>query len=376
MQNILKRMYVVVFVAVLFVPFLLAHREENRVAESENRYYANVPKFLDEEGKFNQNYIEDFEEWINDNARFRSLFREIKVSVLYNLFGYLDLENVGIGTNGDLYANAAGDVDTVQGRNLLSNEELEAYESALYKLQKRLSDGGIDFFYMQCYDKITVLSEFYPQGAVQYQTNYIGEHTEKYIEEKGRINNVPLYEMLKECAKENNIYYRYEDWCHWNDAGMYLGYEKLMKEICERYPQIKYLKLEDYNIEYRYDYRDVYGFQYPLEEKAPVYGIKQKNAKEAETVLKDKMNIKSHTHYYVNPKGQKRVLSINDSFIRMGMKNHLAESFQEYLSVDLSNLSNLEWILDEYQPDIVLLECLETNIPKVQDMLAELGYLE
>lgn len=374
MQNILKKIYVVAFIAVLFAPFLLAHREENRIAESENRYYANVPKIFNEEGKINQNYIQDFEEWINDNARFRTLFREIKVSLLYNLFGCLDLENVGIGTNGDLYANAMSNVDTVQGRNLLSNEALESYEVALYKLQKRLTDSGIDFFYMQCYDKITVLNEYYPQGAVQYQTKFIGEHTEDYIEEKGRINIVPLYDMLKKSAKEDNIYYRYIDWCHWNDAGMYLGYEKLMKEICKEYPQLTYLKINDYDIIYKNTYRDVYGFQYPLEERMPLYNIKEKNAKEVETALYDKLSVKEHTHYFVNSKGQKRVLSINDSFIRMGMKNHLAESFSEYLSVDLSNLSKLEWILEEYQPDIVLLECLETNIPTVRYMLAGLGY--
>ena len=376
MQKIMRKLYIVAFITVLFVPFLFAHRQENRIAVNENRYYANVPKLIKEDGAWNLNYKQEFESWINDNARFRTLFREMKVIALYHLFGYLDLENVGIGTNGDLYANADKDVDTVQGRNLLSDGALEALETGLYRLQEALKFRGIDFYYMQCYDKMTILSEYYPKGVMRYQTEHIGQQTEDYILENNRVNIVPLYDMLKSVARSENIYYRYVDWCHWNEAGMYLGYEKLMKKIGEKYPQTDYLKLEDYSIKYKEAYRDVYGFQYPLKEIVPVYEIKEKKAVEKETTLYNNFNVKEHTHYYVNPTKTKRVLCINDSFIRMAMKSHLAECFHEVLTVDLNNLSNIEWILDAYAPDIVILECLETNVPNVYRTLDNLEYIK
>lgn len=372
MLSVLKKIYVAVFVLVLFVPFLLAHREENRVAEDENRYYANVPRFWEEDGGINSGYVQDFEAWINDNARFRSLFREIKVTILYKVFNYLELEDARVGTNLELYGTNEAEIDTIQGRNLLGSQELEVYEGNLYRLQTWLEDRGIDFYYMQCYHKITVLDEGYPEGVVRYDTEYIGENTEKYIEKQNRVNIVPLHDTMKEAAKNKNIYLRYTDWCHWNDAGMYLGYEKLMKKISEKYPGVKYLTMEDYNLKPVSTYRDVYGFLYPMEETFETYEIKEKHARQEQTDFYDRLYTKGWTNYFVNPDREQKVLVINDSFIDMGMKYHIAEGFGETMTMELTNLLNLDWLVEEYKPDIVILECVETNIPRVVEMLGQL----
>ena len=361
---------------VLFFPFLLAHREENRVAEGENRYYANVPHLLNESGEFNVEYMEEFEAWINDNARFRSIFREMKVSVLYKVFNYLDLENVRPGTNFELYASSEAAIDTIQGRNLLSDHEKYVYEENLYNLQNWLENQEIDFYYMQCYDKMTVFEEEYPQGVVRYDTEYIGENTEKYIMQKNRVNIVPLHDKMNEEARKQNIYFKYTDWCHWNETGMYLGYEELMKKISEKHPEIDYLRMDDYNIIQHQEYKDVYGFQYPLEEVYEEYEIKNRHAVEKESRFYDRLYTKSWTYYFENPDREKRVLVINDSFIAMKMKYHLAESFHECLSMELTNLSNISWLVEEYKPDIVILECLELNIPRVEEMLEKLEVIQ
>lgn len=371
MQKILSKIYVLIFILVTFVPFLFAHREENRIAENENRYYANVPKVI-EEGQINKNYTKDFDNWINDNARFRSLFREIKVTVLYYLFGYLDMENVGVGTNGDFFSTASNDIETVQGRNLMNTEKLEEYEGKLYSLQQWLGNKSVDFYYMQCYDKMTMMDNYYPIGVVQYDTRHIGEHTEEYIHQKNRVNIVLQYDYLKAELEKKELYYKYHDCSHWNDEGTYIGYKELMKKIQQNYPEIDYLELEDYEIGYRTAIKDIYGFDYPYEETIRSYRIKDINAQEMKCDMFEKLNVKEHTHYFNNTKGKKRILVINDSFIRIKMKNFLAESFEECLSIDLTNLSNIEWIVEEYQPDIVLLECVETNIPRVEKMLETL----
>lgn len=372
MLRVLKKIYIVTFILVLFLPFLLAHREENRVAAGENRYYANVPRFFDSEEGINLEYTKDFEAWINDNARFRSLFREMKVTLLYKLFNYLDLEDASVGKNLELYDSGELAINTMQGRNLLSNNELDLYEQNLYQLQNWLAGQKIDFYYMQCYHKITVLDEEYPVGIVRYDTEYIGENTEKYIKQKNRVNIVPLHETMETVSKEQNTYLRYTDWCHWNDTGMYYGYESLMKKIGEKHPEVDYLTMDDYNVKYHNAYRDVYGFQYPMEETFEEYEIKDKRAEERQTDLYDRLYTKSWTYYFVNPDKPKRVLVINDSFIGMSMKYHLAESFNECMTMELTNLLNVDWIIEEYKPDIVILECLETNIPRVVEMLKEL----
>lgn len=376
MLRVLKKIYVVVFVLVLFVPFLLAHREENRVAEDENRYYANVPRLWEEDGGINSHYVQEFEAWINDNARFRSLFREIKVTILYKVFHYLELEDAKVGTNLELYGTNDAEIDTIQGRNLLSEQELSTYEDNLYRLQMWLEDQGIDFYYMQCYHKITVLDEGYPKGVVRYDTEYIGENTEKYIRDQNRVHIVPLHDTMKEAAKKQNIYLRYTDWCHWNDAGMYLGYEQLMKKISEKYPGVEYLTMEDYDLKPVSMYRDVYGFLYPMEETFETYEIRERHAHQEQTDFYDRLYTKSWTNYFVNPDREMRVLVINDSFIDMSMKHHIAEGFGETMTMELTNLLNVDWLVEEYQPDIVILECVETNIPRVEEMLGKLEFIK
>lgn len=372
MLRVLKKIYVTVFIFCIFFPFLFAHREENRVAEGENRYYANVPQIFNEDGSVNSEYVRDFEAWINDNARFRSLFRETKVTTLYKLFNYLDLENARVGTNLELYDTGETALETMQGRNLLNDSELKQYEDNIYGLQKWLERKNIDFYYMQCYHKITVLDEGYPKGLVRYDTQYIGENTEKYIEQKNRVNIVPLHESIETIAEKQNIFFRYTDWCHWNDAGMYIGYKALMEKIVERYPAFEYLTMKDYSIRTLKDYRDVYGFRYPLEETFEEYVIKEKDATEETTTFNDRLYTKSWTYHSINPTKEKKVLVIGDSFVNMNMKYHLAECFNECMTMELTNLLNIDWIIEEYKPDIVVLECLETNIPRVVGMLNEL----
>ena len=370
MKKLIQRAFVVSVLVIMATPFLLAHREYNRVAEDENRYYANFPD-LEKDGKWNSEYIEEFEEWINDNARFRSVFRKIKTGMLYHVFDVLDWEGVGIGTNQELFGMSSSAIDLVQGRNLLSKAQLEEYEYLLYELQQWLYTESVDFYYMTCIDKVTIMKEFYPKEIVQYDTEHVGGQIEGYIEKKARVNNIELQEVLKS-EIENNIYYKYYDWQHWNDAGMYLGYQELMKEIQKEHPEISYLQLEDYTIKKDIVRKEMYGLQYPFDEEYIRYYIKEKNAEEKETELYEQLDFKEHTHYYENEKGQKRALIINDSFIRMDMKDSLAESFKETLSVDLENLRNIKWLVKVYEPDIIILECVEGNISSVLEMLKEI----
>ena len=61
MRKKLQICFFICILMMLFVPFLLAHRERDRIAEHENRYYANFP-FLWEGEELNEDYIEELAE--------------------------------------------------------------------------------------------------------------------------------------------------------------------------------------------------------------------------------------------------------------------------------------------------------------------------
>ena len=56
MKKLIQRAFVVSVLVIMAAPFLLAHREYNRVAEDENRYYANFPD-LEKDGKWNSGNV-------------------------------------------------------------------------------------------------------------------------------------------------------------------------------------------------------------------------------------------------------------------------------------------------------------------------------
>ena len=368
MRKVMQNVFVISLIMLMFFPFVFAHREENRVSEAENRYYANVPKLFKEEG-INTNYISEFEDWISDNARLRTIFGEIKTRVLYNAFGVLNLSDTGIGKNKELYSISSVTVDTVQGRNRFTKEGLEDFEESLYGLQKWLEAQSIDFYYMICHDKATVIPEYYPEHVVVQNDVFLGQETEKYIADKGRVSIVPLYDLLYQKAKEEKVYYEYWDSFHWNEAGVYIGYEQLMNQICKKHTDVKALQKEDYTLEYVTAQRDIYGFLYPYEEVITFYRIDNAQAQLKETPLYENLRSKDKIFYYENPTGNKRILTISDSFIQIVMKSSIAESFEETLSLDISNIDKIPWLVEHYKPDIIVLECEEINLYKVQGML-------
>lgn len=372
MQNIVRKIFIVGIVGLIFIPFLFAHRQEDRVAEDENRYYANFPVLI-KDSVINKEYAAEFDAWISDNARFRTVMKKIKVQFLYELFGKLELEDVAIGKNEELYGVTEEIIDAVQGRNLFNQEELEQYETRIYELQKWLESKEIDFYFMNAYDKFSIYPENFPEGIVQYGDDFLGKQTERYILENGRVSIVPIYDLLCQTAQNEIIYYQYVDWCHWNDVGMLLGYDKLMQVIQEKRTDIDYITLSDVEQIQLLDKRKVYGYEYPLVEQSVCYDIKDKNAIEVEIDDKDKYSYKEHSHCFYNKDGKYRALILNDSFIRMTMKNYLAESFEETLSLDIHNIEKIDEIVEVFQPDILILETYEMNIPY---LYSELGNLE
>ena len=103
MRNIYNMVFIVIFLMILWVPFLLAHREDCRISDMENRMLASVPHIMKENGDINFSYSADFDAWINDNVRFRTILMELNSTLQYRLFGRIAKESLREGKEGHLY---------------------------------------------------------------------------------------------------------------------------------------------------------------------------------------------------------------------------------------------------------------------------------
>lgn len=257
-----------------------------------------------------------------------------------------------------------------QHLNLLSDQELNEVTESMQYLADYLNDRNIAFYYFQCIDKETVYSEEYVEGINQYGEVSLADQFVEQLNSEGGFPVIYPKEELLEAAQNDIICFQYCDLRHWNEKGAYIGYCAVMDRVAADFPKIGILEPEDYDISEQQQTTELYGYTYPYTEIIPVYEVKDRKAVEITAENEDRwgfLRFKEHTHYYENKETDNdlKILLVGDSYIRMFLKDDIAEGFAETLSVDWANIPVLDKLVGEYQPDIVVLESTDSCLPKV-----------
>ena len=208
MRNIYNMVFIVIFLMILWVPFLLAHREDCRISDMENRMLASVPHIMKENGGINFSYSADFDAWINDNVRFRTILMELNSTLQYRLFGRIAKESLREGKEGHLYYVDEDKVREYQHVNLLSEEELTAYITSMQKLNDYLKERGIAFYYMQCYDKDSIYPEYYVKGVKQFGDMSRANQIVDALKRNTDVSVIPIYKELMDHKGEELLYFK------------------------------------------------------------------------------------------------------------------------------------------------------------------------
>ena len=112
----------------------------------------------------------------------------------------------------------------------------------------------------------------------------------------------------------------------------------------------------------------------------PIYQVFIRAIEKTEEIMGiwDYLVYKEHTHYYENNQidSDLKILVVGDSFIRMFLKDDIAEGFSETLSIDWMNLPLLDKIVQDFQPDIVVLESTESTLGTVIEYLDQMEFVK
>ena len=364
--------FIVIFVSAITLPYIFAHRDtEVRVSDEENRELAAYPVLYDKENGWNTSYIENFDEWINDNLRGRTEIVKINSTLQYKLFHRILRDNLVSGKNDWLFNKSDDLITEYQHVNLLTDDQVGEFTSNMQAFSDYLGGRGISFYYMQCYEKESIYPNEYLQGVKQLGNISRTDQVVDGLKTKTDINVIDCKIDLLNHAKTEQVYYKYAD-NHWNDYGAFIGYQDLMKRIQIDYPRIKVLDKNDYNIENIEQSVSLYGYQYPYSDISPEYRIKNPGAVEITDTAKKNwadLHVQDFIHEYANNSSGNslRILLVGDSYIRQFLKDDVAESFSYTLSIDWSNLGNLDSVIDRFHPDIVVLENTEMMTGNVID---------
>lgn len=373
---------IVVFVLFLTLPYVFAHRDRNgRVSQMENRTLAAYPSVFNQEDGWNKNYRSEFEAWLNDNLRGRTIMMEVNSTLQYTLFERIVKSDTIQGRNHWLFVNDEDMIKEYQRLNLPMEKELEQYADNMQGIADYLKERDIQFYYFQCYSKEEIYPEMYVPGI-----NRVGGKTSRadrlveILQERTDVNQILTKENLLE-HKDELIYYQFVDLLHWNEKGSYYGYQSLLERIHKDFEEIPVLQEADFSVTWVETTADIYGFTYPEVELCPIYTPVNSHAVEITQDTKERwdfLHYKEHTHDFVNEDcvNDLKILLVGDSFVRMFLKNDIAESFCATLSIDRLNIPILDEVVAEYEPDIVVIECAQSAVKETMELFDQAQYIQ
>ncbi len=229
--------FLVIFFIFLFVP--MSHISQEETSKQENRFLAKWHPLITQEGKFNYNFGNDFNEWFNDRFYLRQYFINCKNSLTFLIAnkcekGYLDSDTQ---TMYPIWSFGHYDMKTVK-----KNFE------ALFDFNKYCKAHNIKLYVLIVPNK----ADIHTTKCNFIKDDYRHKDFLDYVHGLQRKNDLKIiypYERMKEAAEKGSVLY-FKTEHHWTDDGAFIGYQELMKVISKDFPDVKTLTINDYDIFY------------------------------------------------------------------------------------------------------------------------------
>jgi hypothetical protein len=330
---------------------------------------ANLPKLAEikiHPGKFKG----EFDAWFKDSTGFReqlvSLYRNIdKNKWLNGDTQYKDGQLVYlIGEQGHHYFASSGEANLIskfQGKQLLSDGQLQTMAVKLEEVKAYLDKKGIPLVVMFCTDKDTIYPEFYPKfvkrGPEPIQldviTGYLREHT-----------SVDVFNIRQALLAEKNNYLLYpvsgnfQALSHYNEIGAFFAYRELMKYITTYFPRIIPLELADVDI--NYDEKGVHRVS-----------LKEMKYKRLEPSFFDNVSFIDNNSFGLNFNAAYEsldpylpvILLLRTSYFNEEYAGKfIAQTFGKTIMTHFKNMVHIEEYINQFKPDIVVFESTEYQL--------------
>ncbi len=183
----------------------------------------------------------DYTSYFNDHLQFRNELISINTAIDYFCFKKAANEDVIIGNGNWLFYSSVDDGDSIscyQGKNLYTNEELEAIAQNCIAQRDFLSAQGREFVIFIAPNKERIYSEHMPSKYGKPSANYGTLQIYNYLRDNTDIRIVYPYDELIAAKRtiRQNLYYKTDT--HWNYIGAYIGATALMDELGITMPPI------------------------------------------------------------------------------------------------------------------------------------------
>ena len=359
MKKISQKVFIFIFALMILIPMVAVNTENEKVSETERRKLAPQPSIM-KDGSVNSHVLEEYEAWIDDNIGFRAEMVEFNTKLMYHIFNKLpENTNSILGKGKELNYLEEDMVRDYQHINLHSKDELMSAAQGLQAISDYAKGKGKLLFYYQCWDKHSIYPEYVPDSI--HQIGNISK-TDEIVDTFMKNTDVNIISSKQELIDNKSTYATYSVWgdaTHWSPRGAYIGYRLLMDNINEVSDyQYKVLQEEDYDIVIEDEGSIVSGLH--IEDDIERFDIKSPKAvktNEKMTMLSEDYRHSFRTNDAVD--NDTRILIIGDSYFNSFIVDDIAESFHETIMIWGDYLEDAKAIIDEYDPDIIVIEAAE-----------------
>lgn len=361
MKKAYNIIFVAIFLVILALPFALTDFRSGGVSEDENRTLVAFPPII-KNGKLNETFTADFETWYMDHMGLRQPMINLNARLQFFVFGrMLENSNYHIGPYGDINYATYEMIQDYAHVNLRSEEEVQKIGNSYQITAEWLEAQGIDFFYVQCYDKHSIYPEQFSDAVRQVGEISKTDQIIQYLETQTTVNVISLKKPLLDAKSQYEVYSNWGDPTHWSERGAYVGYRHIMEQVvADTGYSLPILQEEDYvitveeggitlnNVIHQDDMLEVFTLRDPKAQKTDksVMGAWQED----------------HRHsVWKNPEAGNnlKLLLLCDSYLDSYIVDDLAESYAEVWVVWASYMVDIPELIEFYGPDVIILENAE-----------------
>lgn len=361
MKKKVNAVFIFCFLFIIVIPFAFSDKTGGQISLEENRYLASAPKWTLHAG-----IQTEVENWLNDNVAGRGMMKRIYNYLNVNVLkSYRTSDNYYVDDRVYLINDAV--LMYLQHKDMMSKEQLQAFEETYKKVQEYFGQSGIKV----CSAIFPHKVDIYPEGISEYVVprNPISqvENLQEYLAVDESLNMSVLYDdLLQAKANGEQVYYAAYDNSHWNYRGAFIGYSELMKQVSKVCPSAQILSEEDFNIsevlrekvynEKIYQETDwEYSFKKPMRAQLDMTYFEN-----IDFVSNDPWM--SYKYYKNSDSSLPKIIIVGDSYVWMFMLPWIAESFSETLFLHELDADQLTALVEQINPDVIAFAGLSNSV--------------
>ena len=341
----LQLVFLTLLSLMLVLPVCTINTEKGAVSEIDNRSLTDLSRESDD-------YSDMLDSYIKDRIGFRTEMITGFTTLNDVLFGEMIHPTYTYGEEGYVFFNYSPET--------VDEEFIDSFCRYLRMAQEYLETRGISFLYCLNPAKTTVYSRYLSAGYT-YENRFntaLLEALDRY-----GVHYIENIELLTEKSWEEQVYNVKYDAGHWNDLGCFYGTNHLLSILSLYFPAVTPLTLDDFTIGTKLE-TTLPVSQYAIHEEVPLFT----NNRLSEVVYLTDFYADIQLHpgyrnfvYAVYPDTSlPDVLFFHGSYYNGERTKFYQTSFHESIGVhNYQNFLNLDYYVNIFQPDIVLLETAE-----------------